>query len=153
MRIRADEHVSPKIVSAVGQIVLREGWEITSIREVGDVGRDDVYWITNFSDAGGDAILTADKDFIRREPQVNAVFDTGIRVIYLPSKWSQARGYLQAAHILQWWPSIERTLEIMRPRQCYKTQWHTREAGNLIEVRIDFEKYRKKKRRRLNRRR
>lgn len=31
------------------------------------------------------AIITADRDFVTLEPQVNAVFDTGMKVIYLPS--------------------------------------------------------------------
>lgn len=98
MKIRCDEHVSPQIVTIIRELALSPGWEISSVREAGHRGDDDVHWITKFANDGGDAILTADKDFTTLEPQVNAVFDTGLKVIQMPGKWGHAKGYLQAAH-------------------------------------------------------
>lgn len=75
MKICADEHVSPNIVKAIREIAISPGWEISSIHEEGKLGASDTYWITDFAKNGGDAILTADKDFLKREPQINAIFD------------------------------------------------------------------------------
>lgn len=35
MKIRADEHVSPKIITAVREVALSEGWELSSVWESG----------------------------------------------------------------------------------------------------------------------
>lgn len=149
MKIRADEHVAPKIVGAVRDIALRSGWELSSIHDVDQAGSSDVHWITAFASDGGDAILTADKDFFTLEPQINAVFDTGVRVLHLPKRWSQARRDLQAAHILQWWRRLEDKLQEMCPRECYRPDWNIVESGTLKRVKIDFagahRKRRKKK--------
>ncbi|WP_026987806.1 DUF5615 family PIN-like protein [Fodinicurvata fenggangensis] len=151
MIIRADEHVSPFIVAAIRDIAIRDGWEITSIHEVGDSGSSDVHWITNFANEGGHAILTADKDFVILEPQINAVFDTGLKVIHLPPKWGNFKGYLQAAHILQWWDRIELTLEAMSSRECYRPPWNIKETGELKKVDINFSKAQKKRKRKSKR--
>ncbi|WP_149754642.1 DUF5615 family PIN-like protein [Roseivivax sediminis] len=146
MRIRADEHVAPAIVDAVRDLALSDGWELSSVHSAGHRGRDDVHWITAFSEEGGDAILTADTDFLKLEPQVSAVFNTGLKVIHLPRRWSSARGTLQAAHLLMWWPRIEDTLRTMSGRECFSPDWNLKEPkDNLRKVKIDFETARKKK--------
>src|SRR3546814_17813071 len=86
---------------------------------------------------GGDAILTADRDFLENTPQVEAVFNTGAKVIHLPAKWGQARGTLQAAHILMWWSRIEECIATMKPRQCFRPPWNIIETGAMQQVAID----------------
>ena len=147
MRVRADEHIAKAIVVAIRDIALDRVWEISSVHDVGHVGDDDVHWITKFADDGGDAILSADRDFFTLEPQVNAVFDTGLKLIHLPPKWGQARGYLQAAHILQWWRRIEARIEQMEPRECYRPPWNIKETGELLKVSLDFAKAQKRRKR------
>src|SRR3546814_18713227 len=83
---------------------------------------------------GGDAILTADRDFLENAPQVEAVFNTGAKVIHLPAKWGQARGTLQAAHILMWWSRIEECIATMKPRQCFRPPWNIIETGACVNL-------------------
>lgn len=148
MKIRCDEHVSPHIVTAIRNIALSPGWEISSVREAGHAGSSDVHWITQFAGEGGSAILTADRDFTSLEPQVNAVFDTGLKVIQLPGKWGYAKGYLQASHILLWWGAVEKTILRMKDRECYKPDWNIKESASLElkPVKIDFQKAQKQRR-------
>ncbi|MCA3564977.1 MAG: DUF5615 family PIN-like protein [Methylocystis sp.] len=139
MRIRADEHVSPEIVKAVRDLILSPDWGFDHVYDAGDRGSDDVHWITKFANDGGDAILTADKDFIQKPPQVMAVFNTGVKVVHLPPRFCNARGYLQAAHILCWWPRIEIQVVRMKPRECYQPEWNVSgETGKFKKVDIDF---------------
>lgn len=147
MKIRADEHVSPVIVESIREIALSRDWEISSIHGVKDEGLADVHWITKFANEGGDAILSADRDFVSLEPQINAVFDTGLKVILLPPKWGNAKGYLQAAHLLQWWPRVEQKLREMKKRECYRPDWNIRETGELKKVKINFQKAQKARKR------
>lgn len=126
------------IVVAIRDLALRAGWEIDSVVGAQQAGASDVHWITQFMASGGDVILTADRDFLDNPPQVAAVFATGAKVIHLPAKWGQARGALQAAHILMWWARIERCIEAMKPRQCFRPPWNIVETGDLAAVPINF---------------
>ena len=144
MRIRADEHVAQAIVAAVRDVALSPGWELDSVRSAGHHGSSDVHWITAFMNDGGDAILSADRDFLENPPQVDAVFRTGAKVIHLPPKWGQAKGRLQAAHILMWWDRIERCISEMKQRECYRPQWNINDTGTLQKVAIDFQAAQKK---------
>lgn len=138
MKIRTDEHIAPAIVCAIRDMGLSSGWFIDSVLECGDQGATDVHWITKFMADGGDAILTADTDFLKNPPQVMAVFHTGAKVIHLPHQWANAAGRLQAAHILLWWGRIEKQLVSMKKQECYRPTWNLTETGELKKVDLDF---------------
>ncbi|WP_293341656.1 DUF5615 family PIN-like protein [Parvibaculum sp.] len=140
MKIRGDEHLSPYIVKAIRDLALSPGFEISSVHELGQQGASDVHWITSFAREGGHAILSADSDFLTLAPQVNAVFDTGLRVIHMPHKWVNAKGHLQAAFILQWWKRIEDAVKTMKSRECLRPEWNITESGQLKKVPINFQK-------------
>lgn len=147
MRVRADEHVSPEIAEAISRLILSPGWQFDHVYDAGDRGTPDEHWITHFAKDGGQAIVTADTDFIHRPPQVVAVSNTGMKVLHLPRKWANAPGYLQASHMLMWWPRIETKLSEMKPRECYQPEWNVSgETGQFKKVDIDFAKAFKKAR-------
>lgn len=137
MRVRADEHVAPAILEAVRTIALSDGFELTSVHD-GFRGSTDVHWITAFAQDGGEAILTADTDFLKEPPQVLAVERTGVRVIHLPSAWANAPLSLQAGHLLNWWARIERQLGAMKARECYTMAMSISEDAIMKKVPLDF---------------
>ena len=98
--------------------------------------------------AGGGATRAGKKDARPHKRAKNAVFDTGLRVIQMPSKWGHARGHLQAAHTLLWWPCIEKTISEMNQRECYRPDWNIKQAADMAlkKVTIDFQKAQKKRR-------
>ncbi|MAM37247.1 MAG: hypothetical protein CL949_01785 [Erythrobacter sp.] len=144
MRVRADEHVAPAIVQAVQQVALGEGFELTSVLKEGFRGSSDVHWITAFAEDGGAAILTADTDFLKEYPQVQAVERTGLRVIHLPAAWANSSRAIQAGHLLIWWQRIEAQLNAMKPRECYSTPFSVSEDAKLKKIPIDFQSMNKK---------
>ncbi len=144
MKIRADENVSPKIVAMVRQLAMSASFDLSSVFESGHRGTEDQYWATAFAHDGGDAILSADKDFFKKPHQVVAIDDTGLRVIYLPPKWANASGFLQASHILMWWPRIEAKLKEAKPREVWVVKWNISQEGELERKRVDYGKVRKK---------
>lgn len=125
-------------------MALTRGFEFSHVYDAGQGGQADEHWITAFAKDGGKAIITADSDFHKRPPQVVAVFNTGMRVIHLPSKWGNARGYLQAAHILLWWGRIEKCVTAMNDRECYRPPWNMIETGKLAKVDVDFQEAHRK---------
>lgn len=139
MKVRADEHVSPQIVEAVCRVCLTPGWTFDHVCDAGDRGSADEHWVRRFADDGGSAIITADRDFTTRAPQVVAVFDTGLKVIQMPPRWGKNQGFLQAGFILIWWPRIEAQLQAMRPRECYRPEWNVSKEGGTfkkIDIRL-----------------
>jgi hypothetical protein len=144
VKVRCDEHVSVEIVDAINKIARPQGFEVSSVYGAGQSGDPDVSWLRAFANDGGKAIITADTDFIKRPHQVMSVQDTGIVVIHLPPKWANAKGVLQAAHMLAWWSRIEKKLISAKPKECWRPDWNISEEGDLKFVRIDFEEARKK---------
>lgn len=144
MRIRADEHIAPAIIQAVNQIALGDGFQLTSVLKEGFKGASDVHWITAFAGDGGEAILTADTDFLKQPPQVQAVERTGIKVIHLPAAWANASLAVQAGHILIWWQRIEAQLIAMKQRQCFQTPFTVSDNLPLKQIMIDFQSMNKK---------
>lgn len=126
-------------MEAVCSLCLRAGWSFDHVYDAKQGGQPDEHWITAFARTGGDAIVTADADFINRYPAVIAVFNTGLKVIHLPKRYANAKGHLQAGFILIWWPRIEAQLEGMNKRECYQPEWNVSgETGTLKKVDIDF---------------
>ncbi|WP_144034398.1 hypothetical protein [Sphingomonas sp. IBVSS2] len=144
MKIRADEHVAQAIIRAINDIALSDGFELSSVVGSGQRGSSDVHWITAFVQDGGEAILTADTDFIKEPPQVLAIQKTGVRVIHLPSGWANAALAMQAAHLLMWWRRIENQLAAMKPRECYSPSYSLNEDAALRKVSLDFQAAAKK---------
>lgn len=144
MRIRADEHVSLGIVHMVRDLALSAPFELTSVYETAQRGTDDAYWVTQFADDGGDAILTADTDFFKKPHQVVAIYRTGLRVIYLPPKWANAQRHLQAAHILMWWRRIAQKLLDANPREVWVVKWNVSEDGDLERKKVNYAEAHKK---------
>ena len=129
-------------------MALRQDWEISSIHDVDEAGADDVYWITSFARNGGHAILTADRDFVTKVPQIDAIFQNELKVILLPPKWGRAAIRLQATYILLWWSKIEEALQEMSPRECRRPKWSDREPGELQKVVLNVERARRRQRQR-----
>lgn len=139
MKVRADEHVSPEIVRAVREMALSPEWELTQVIDIGDRSSEDEHWITKFAKEGGHAILSGDRDFLNRPNLILAVNRTGLRVIHMPAKWSNAGCALQAAHILLWWRRIETKISSMSGRECYRPPWNISEEGDLNRIGVDYQ--------------
>lgn len=144
MKICADEHISEKIVEAIETIAIGDGFEITSVKRLELSGRSDCYWIEKFKKDDGAAIISGDKDFYKKPPQVVAVERTGLIVINMPPKWCNSTARLQLTHMLMWWPRIENKLRDANPRECWQPPWNIKETGDLKQIKLDFRNARKK---------
>ncbi|MGE0719334.1 MAG: hypothetical protein AB7P02_28080 [Alphaproteobacteria bacterium] len=120
MKIRADEHVSPKIVAAIRSLVLSADWDLSHVRDHNAPRTADETWVPRFIAEGGRGILTADRKMMARPHELAAIVDGGLVAVFLPAQWAEARGHQQAAHILWWWPRIEAAFRNSQPRQCWR---------------------------------
>lgn len=138
MKVRADEHISPRIVRAVQTIALSDGWELTHVRDFNSARTADETWIPRFVLEGGQVILSADRKILSRPHQLLAISEGNLIGIFLPAKWAEARGHAQAAHILWWWPRIEAIIKISKPKQCWRVPYEFGEA-HIEEITINYE--------------
>jgi hypothetical protein len=73
LRIRADEHIAPKITKAVQSLILADGWELTHVREFHAARTADETWIPRFAAEGGQVFLSADRKMLSRPHQLAAI--------------------------------------------------------------------------------
>ncbi len=137
MRIRADEHIAPKITKAVQSLILADGRELTHVREFHAARTADETWIPRFAAEGGQVILSADRKMLSRPHQLAAIAEGNLIGIFLSSQWAESKRNIQAASIIWWWPKIERTISAAKPRQCFKVPFDF--IGDYLEeIQIDF---------------
>lgn len=139
MKIRADEHIAPKITKALEILVLPNGWELTHVRDFHAARTADETWIPRFAAEGGQVILSADRKILARPHQLAAIAEGNLIGVFLSPQWAEAKRNVQAANIIWWWPKIEKAISTAAPKQCFRVPPDFR-AGDLEELRIDFEK-------------
>lgn len=120
MKIRADEHVAPKILRAITELVPNEEHELSHVRDDNAARTADETWVPRFAAEGGTAILSADRHMLARPHQQAAILASGLICILLPAKWSQSRRHEQAALLLWWWPRITATIARSERCQCWR---------------------------------
>jgi hypothetical protein len=119
LKIRADEHVSPKIVQAIRLLCLKSQWEFSHVLEKHATRTADETWLPQFATEGGTAILTGDANILKRPHQLIAIRDTGLVSVVLSWQWTQAKRHEQAANIIYWWPKIQTAIESSVSGDCW----------------------------------
>lgn len=138
MKIRADEHVSRKIILAIHELILSPGWDLTHVRDFHEARTTDETWIPKFAAEGGVAILSADARLLRRPHQLLAIQESGLICVMLPSKWVESKRHVQAAVLLYHWPAIEAAISKSSAGDCWRVPF---EVGRRLEqIRVDYEK-------------
>lgn len=137
MKIRADEHVSPKIVRAVRELALSAGWELSHVRDAHGPRTADETWVPRFASEGGKAIITADANMLKRPHQLLAVQQSNVVGLILPHTWAEARKHLQASSLLYFWPEIEASFANASPGEFWRipTKLH---KGPLEKLKINY---------------
>lgn len=118
--MRADEHVSPKIIQVLRIISLGSGWELTGVREFHGARTADQTWVPRFAAEGGHAIITADANMLKRPHLIAAVQQPGVSGLILPSAWAQARRHIQASSLIYYWPQIEAAFGNAQPGEFWR---------------------------------
>lgn len=119
MKIRADEHVTFRLVQAIKSLNLRQRLDLSHVRDDNPARTADETWLPAFAADNGKAILTGDANMLKRPHQILAVQDSGFVCFMLSYQWTIARLHQQTANILWQWPKIEQALDGASPGDCY----------------------------------
>jgi len=130
VKIRADEHVSIKIIKALRVISPSLKNTLSHVSERGQAGQPDVSWAKDFSEDDGTAILTSDKGFTKGQ-QRKAIEATGLQVVLLPEKWAVSTAYSQASFVLFWWSKIENAVASGTNSDIWMMRWGFNEDSEL----------------------
>jgi hypothetical protein len=139
VKVRADEHVSPKIVRALKEVSLSPGWELTCVREFHAPRTADETWIPKFAAEGGQAIITADAGMLKRPHQIVAIQQSGIIGVLLSSAWAEGRRHFQAASLIYHWPKIEAQLLASQPGDFWRVP-STIDDRDLEKIVVNYTK-------------
>jgi hypothetical protein len=105
VKICADENISPRLVQIVNDLSA-ETPPLLNVSEVGAKGVSDRIWVRIFAEQGGDAIISADAAMSRRQAELIAIGETGIKLVILPAQYQQGGIRTQTAYMLFWWSKI-----------------------------------------------
>lgn len=137
MKVRADEHVAPKIVQALRVVALSSGWELTGVREFHAARTLDETWLPRFASEGGRAIITADANMLKRPHLIAAVQRSGLCGLILPSAWAHARRNVQAASLIRFWPEIEAIFTAAQPGEFWRLPTSLY-SGSLEKLKVNY---------------
>jgi hypothetical protein len=140
MKIRADEHVSPKIIRAVQSLILSKGWDLSHVRDHNAPRTADETWVPRFKIEGGEGILSADRKMLARPHQLAAIRDAGLVGVFLSPQWAEAKRHAQAANLLWWWPRIEAAFKTSQPGQCWRVPYEFGEGAKLVDITPNYAK-------------
>jgi predicted nuclease of predicted toxin-antitoxin system len=105
VKICADENISPRLVEIVNDLSIGSP-PLLHVSEIGSLGVKDSIWVRTFAEQDGNAILTADANMSRRQSELIAIGETGLKLVILPTQYQQGGIRLQAAYMLLWWPKV-----------------------------------------------
>ena len=139
MKIRADEHVSRRIIRAIQEVALSKTFELTHVRDVHERRTADETWIPRFASEGGKAILSGDRRIRARPHQILALQKSGLVSIFLPAEWANSHRGAQAALLLYWWSKIEAKIAEATPGECWLVPFDFSKR-DLVEFSISYNK-------------
>lgn len=140
MKIRADEHVAPKIIKAVETLILSDGWELSHVRDKHSSRTMDETWVPQFADEGGKGILSGDRKMLAKPHQIMAIIHNGLVGVFMSKQWSEAKRHIQASNLLLWWPRIEGAFKTSKPGKCWKVPFEFSLGGDLEDVTPSYAK-------------
>ena len=105
MKICADENISRRLVGIVNDLSIGSPI-LLHVSEIGSLGVKDSIWVRSFAERNGDAIVTGDANMSRRQSELIAIGETGLKLVILPTQYQQGGIRLQAAYMLLWWPRV-----------------------------------------------
>lgn len=137
MKLIGDEHVSPKIITEVREKCLPNdpAWSIQSVIGSPYAGIEDEDWIAAFAKDGGQCLISADREMLKRETLIQQISYTGIIGIYFGGAWANSGRLEQLSHLLFWWEKIETKLRSTKPGTAWIVPNNFSKAKDLREVR------------------
>ena len=120
MKIRADEHVAPKILRALENLVLRDDWELSHVRDFHGARTLDETWIPRFASEGGRVLLSGDASMLRRPHELKAILESRVVVVVMAPPWQNSKRHQQAASLIWHWPAIEAALLTASDGDCWR---------------------------------
>ena len=83
---------------------------------------DDVDWIPVLGDEGNWVIVSGDPQITRSKAERAAWAESGLTGFFL-SDWARRQRWKQAAHLMKWWPEIERETREGSPGRGFLIPW------------------------------
>ena len=107
MKIKFDENISPRIVTAIRSLEPDREIELGSVLEDYGQGQSDPDWMFRFRQDGGVAMVSGDHNILQTPVNLAAYKASGLISIWPPPGYPNLKRFGQAAFLILWWPVIK----------------------------------------------
>lgn len=111
MKIAIDADIPIKAYRALQVVYGSDETEFVYIPELVPANTQDEFWADEFRRVGGRITISADRNIAKRPHQILAFQQNELICFFLSSRWSETRLNVKAAHLIYWWPMIEKKIE------------------------------------------
>ena len=132
MKIGLDINLSSRLVIALNALY---GSDSLSFESVGNA--DDEEWLETFSREGGDAFIGRDRKILQRPNEIRALDTSGLQGIFLDYGKAPQKLHYIAAHVIYWWPNIEKLIRLNDGNSIYRVPSHMRSWSGVETLRVD----------------
>ncbi|WP_163005998.1 hypothetical protein [Methylobacterium brachiatum] len=145
MRVVFDEHVPSALVRVLQSFSnerqfrkLTGGYTIERARDYAPKVDDpdylkgsDVPWVRRYAAAGGQVIISGDTNMMSEPHERLALLEEKMIVCFFGSQWSGWKFYKKCALVINWWPTIVKTMTTADQGTFWRVPASWQEDGNL----------------------
>jgi hypothetical protein len=118
LRFILDNNLSPRLARALN--ALTDGNpEVHHLRDKFDADTPDVEWIQELSSQGNWVVVTEDRRILTRIAERDAFRTAHLTGYFLDKAWCRQTLWVQAEHLVRWWPVILEFATKVTPGHAY----------------------------------
>jgi hypothetical protein len=118
-KVALDANIPERLVRMLQSGFGDQGYEFLWEPDFAAANAGDDVWTVAFRRFGGQLVITGDKNLARRPHQVLGFIENDLVGFFFERKWAERDLAFKAAHMMMWWPRIQRQYSTCRPRDCW----------------------------------
>jgi hypothetical protein len=127
-----DINLSKRLVAALNDIYGSQSLRFLSIGDAADE-----VWLADFPKYGGTAFIGRDKNILQKPNEVAALDASGLNGFFLNYGNAPAKLHYISAHVIFWWPHIEKLIAHDDENSVYRIPPHMRGWTEVEALRIN----------------
>jgi PIN domain-containing protein len=120
LKVALDCDIPERIKEPLNHLYGERGFEFIHVRQLGMGKADDEVWAKAFMQFGGKIAISADKKITVRPNKLFAFQESGLRTYFMEPPWGRQKLNFKAAHLIYWWPAIERHIPTCADGECWQ---------------------------------
>jgi hypothetical protein len=138
LKIAIDADIPRKVLNALAALYGGKETEFVWIPDLVPANTPDEFWADKFRQVGGRVTISADKAIANHPHQLLAFKRNELTCFFMQPPWSMQRLHMKAAHLIYWWPAIEKQIEKSKVGDAWQVPYQF-SGGEMKELRLPDE--------------